>query len=76
MRTDWRSGPQLGVLYRSKEEGCPEDLDGDEVVGFQDLILLLGVFDSVDPSRDLDGDGTVGMGDTLRILSRWGSCRD
>ena len=52
------------------EEGCPEDLDGDEVVGFQDLILLLGVFDSVDPSRDLDGDGTVGMGDALRILSR------
>mgnify|MGYP001184042668 CR=1 FL=1 len=58
------------------EEGCSEDLDGDGIVGFQDLILLLGVFDSIDPEVDLDGDGTVGMGDTLRILSRWGSCRE
>ena len=56
--------------------GCTEDLDGDGVVGFQDLILLLSVFDTVDPGHDLDGDGTVGMGDTIRILSRWGSCHE
>ena len=58
------------------DEGCTEDLDGDGVVGFQDLILLLSVFDTVEPGHDLDGDGTVGVGDTLRILSRWGSCRE
>ena len=56
--------------------GCTEDLDGDGVVGFQDLILLLSVFDTVDPEHDLDGDGTVGIGDTIRILSRWGSCHE
>ena len=63
----WVDGP---------EANCPEDLDGDGVVGFQDLIALLAVFDSGNLEADLDGDGAVGMGDALRILSRWGSCRE
>jgi hypothetical protein len=53
---------------------CPADLDGDGVVGFDDLVLLLGAWGTDAPSADLDGDGTVGITDLIQMLANWGLC--
>jgi photosystem II stability/assembly factor-like uncharacterized protein len=52
------------------------DLDGDGVVGVNDLLLLLAAWgpcplEGVCPA-DLDGDGEVGIGDLLMLLANWG----
>jgi subtilisin-like proprotein convertase family protein len=54
---------------------CPGDIDGDQVVGTTDLLVLLGSWGtSVLPntSGDLTGDGQVGTADLLELLSAWG----
>ncbi len=48
------------------------DIDGDGVVGPSDLALLLGRWDSDDPSTDLNGDGVVGAADLAMLLGAWG----
>lgn len=60
---------------------CPEDLDGDGVVGLGDLGRLLSAFGTFadmpgyDRAADLDSDGTVGLGDLARLLAAYGrSC--
>lgn len=54
----------------------PADLDGDGIVGFADLVLLLGAWGDCPPPKggcpaDLDGDGAVGFGDLLILLGTW-----
>ena len=51
---------------------CPEDLDGDGLVGVGDLLTLLAAWGG--PEADLDGDGITGVGDLLTVLSAWGVC--
>lgn len=51
---------------------CPEDLDGDGLVGVGDLLTLLTAWGG--PEADLDGDGITGVGDLLTVLSAWGVC--
>lgn len=51
------------------------DLDGDGVVAFGDLVLLLAAWGPCPPeacSADLDGNGEVGFGDLLLLLGSWG----
>ena len=51
---------------------CPEDVDGDQVVGFSDILLLLSNWGGSSP--DIDGDGVVGFSDVLAVLSVFGAC--
>ena len=51
---------------------APEDVNGDGVVDFADLLLVLSAWgDCVACPEDIDGDGTVGFTDLLLILSAW-----
>jgi hypothetical protein len=51
-------------------QGNPADLNGDGVVGAQDLAILLGAWGTSGPG-DLDGDGIVGAGDLATLLGAW-----
>ncbi len=54
----------------------PGDLDGDGVVGAQDLALLLGSWGPCPPQEDCpadpNGDGVVGPNDLALLLGNWG----
>jgi hypothetical protein len=54
--------------------GCPEDLDGDLLVGVSDVMMVLGEFGCTQGcgTGDIDGDGVVAVGDVLAILSSFG----
>ena len=53
-----------GIPDECEQAACPWDLDGDEVVGTGDLILLLGSWG--DP---------YGTADLIELLGNWGPCR-
>lgn len=53
---------------------CPADLNGDLVVGAQDLAVLLGAWGSANAAADIDGNGTVGAPDLAAMLGAWGVC--
>jgi hypothetical protein len=54
---------------------CPWDLDGDALVGIEEFLTVLALWDE-DPGGppDFDGDGTVGIVDLLTLLGHWGPC--
>ncbi|NNF44555.1 MAG: hypothetical protein HKN62_16210 [Phycisphaerales bacterium] len=56
---------------------CPGDLDGDQIVGFTDLLTLLAQWGPCHGccGADLDGDDLVGFTDLLSILALWGACK-
>ena len=56
------------------ECGCPEDVNCDGFIDFDDLLAVLAAWGSPGGREDVDGDGEVGFGDVLRILARWGRC--
>jgi len=57
--------------------GCavPGDIDGDNIIGVSDLLILLGEWGACaepdDCPADLDGDNHVGVGDLLTLLANW-----
>ena len=52
---------------------CDADLDGDDVVGVTDLLILLGSWGLCEGCpADIDNDGMVGVGDLLILLGLWG----
>ena len=55
---------------------CPEDLDGDSMVGIIDFLMLLAAW-GPNPGHpaDIDGDGSVGIVDLLLLLASWGPCK-
>jgi hypothetical protein len=55
-------------------DACPADIDGDENVGTNDLLALLGAWGSMGGPADINGDGTVNTSDLLILLSAWGPC--
>lgn len=48
------------------------DLDGDCIVGVNDLLILLTEWGQRDSPADLNGDGIVGVADLLILLANWG----
>ncbi len=52
---------------------CPEDVNGDGVVGPTDLSLLLGNWGQ-GGAADVDGSGIVGPTDLAVLLGGWGPC--
>jgi hypothetical protein len=69
----WRHGFETYML--TGPDTCP-DLDGDGVVGLQDLALLLANFGVTEGAGfddgDLDGDGDVELQDLAILLARFG----
>ena len=54
---------------------CNQDVDGDGIVGINDLLDLLAAWGPcVNCPEDIDGDGIVGITDLLDLLSAWGPC--
>ncbi|MGB0324845.1 MAG: hypothetical protein ACPGGL_04840, partial [Phycisphaerales bacterium] len=54
---------------------CPEDLDLNGSIGYEDLIQLLSVWGQcVGCAEDLDGNEDVDYEDLLLVLSKWGPC--
>ena len=51
---------------------CDGDLDGDLIVGLDDLLIVLGAF-GIDDGGDVDGDGTTGLDDLLTVLGNFGT---
>jgi hypothetical protein len=57
--------------------GEPADLDGDGVIGFADLLLVLAEWGPCAACpEDLDGSGAVDFPDLLEILGKWGPCSE
>ena len=53
--------------------GCHGDLNGDQVIDVQDILDLIGVWNTPDENADLDEDGQVDADDLLELLSLFGS---
>lgn len=54
---------------------CPADVNGDGIVGTDDLLLIIGQWGPcVECESDLNGDGMVGTDDLLALLASWGLC--
>ena len=53
-------------------ELAPGDINGDGVVGGDDLTLVLAAFGTANSQADIDGDGVVGGDDLAILLSNWG----
>ncbi len=51
---------------------CPEDLDGDGDVDFNDLVQLLNAYGSTDDG-DIDGDGDTDFNDLVALLNAYGT---
>lgn len=54
---------------------CPEDLDGDGIVGVPDLLMVLAAWGPcAGCPEDLNGDNFVNVADVLQLLAKWGAC--
>ena len=60
----------------SANHACWADLNGNEIVEFGDLLILLGFWGpcNEDCPPDLDLDAEVGFNDLLLLLTVWGPC--
>ena len=69
------SAPIVDMGAFELSSGCPEDLDGNGEINFNDLLLLLAAWGNCPGCpEDIDGSGDVGFSDTLLLLAAWGTC--
>ena len=69
------SSPIVDMGAFELSSGCPEDLDGNGEINFNDLLLLLAAWGNCPGCpEDIDGSGDVGFSDTLLLLAAWGTC--
>ena len=65
----------LAIAFEPLEDPCPEDLNGDGIVGGADIGLLLSDWGKNPGSAaDLNDDGAVNGADIGLLLSKWGPC--
>ena len=65
----WQGDFGVGTLILTC---CQGDVNGDQMVGVDDLLILLAAWGT--SMRDLDGDGIVNVPDLLMLLAAWGAC--
>ena len=63
-------GDSNNLLYSDRFE----DINGDGIVGFGDVLSALSAWGTTDAAADVDGDGIVAFGDVLAVLSSFGPC--
>ena len=69
------SSPIVDMGAFELSSGCPENLDGNGEINFNDLLLLLAAWGNCPGCpEDIDGSGDVGFSDTLLLLAAWGTC--
>jgi len=69
------TGELRGAVVTVGDVTCPWDINGDNAVGFTDLIAVLASWGACPGCpEDIDGDGAVGFADLVAILSHWGPC--
>ncbi len=56
------------------EDCCESDITGDGVVGVDDILVLVSLWDTNDDQADVNGDGIVGTDDLLLVIANWGNC--
>lgn len=61
----------MSVTYTGGDP-CPEDLNGDGTIDFDDLLVLLAAYGAND-NGDIDGDGDTDFDDLVALLSAYGS---
>ncbi|NNF44845.1 MAG: VCBS repeat-containing protein [Phycisphaerales bacterium] len=80
----WAAQGHATVLANVTPQGiapaaCVGDINGNRMVDFGDLLLVLARWGDCDQcvacTADLDGDGTVGFIDLLSLLAAWGPCQ-
>ena len=49
----------------------PADVDGDGIVGVNDLLLVLSQWGTSGPEADINDDGIVNVSDVLAVLAAW-----
>ena len=65
----------VAYLEESLSPSCPADVDGDDSVGFADVLTVLADWGCESCSTsDVDGDGQVGFSDVLGVIANWGDC--
>jgi V8-like Glu-specific endopeptidase len=52
---------------------CAEDVDGDGVVGVNDLLTIIGLWGTSGGPADVNGDNSVDILDLLAVIAAWGS---
>lgn len=62
------------VLDLNRPRDCPADMDGNGLVGFEDLTAILATRGNKGGPEDLDESGSVDVGDILVVLGSRGSC--
>ncbi|MCP3906107.1 MAG: hypothetical protein GY715_20990 [Planctomycetes bacterium] len=74
-------GPSTGSVTvfisipRSPGGSCTADLNGNNVVDFADVLLIIAAWGPCPGCpEDLDGSGDVGFGDILVVIGSWGAC--
>ena len=77
----WRSGPtnymdgQVTIPTDDCEGICTGDINGDNMVGVDDLLIVLTFWGNIgDHYADISGDDVVGVDDLLAVISGWGAC--
>jgi hypothetical protein len=62
-------------LEEALDSSCPADVDGDDSIGFADVLAVLADWGCEScPASDVDGDGLVGFSDVLGVIANWGDC--
>jgi hypothetical protein len=56
----------------SQSPPCTGDINGDGMVGVDDLLLVIAYWGT--GGGDIDGDGTTDVDDLLSIINAWGNC--
>jgi hypothetical protein len=56
------------------EPACPADINGDSIVGVNDLLEVVGSWGEENVPADINGDGDVNVTDLLIVVSMWGPC--
>ena len=64
----------LARLICEDDNQCEGDVDDNGIVNVNDILQVIAVYGTNDPSGDANADGTVNISDILLIISHWGEC--
>ena len=51
---------------------CPSDVNGDQLVGVDDVLAVLAAFGTDDPTGDINADGVADVNDILQVVGDFG----